>query len=212
MTDPPSALQRELEEGERAVNAPSQDLPAALRAVLRDGEEMVWHGAARPGRVFRLHLFGAGFGLILGGVPLWAAFLHDGPILLGGGMAPVHDRMGKILAALPFVAVGLAFFVTPWILRSRARRTIWALTTSRVLAVTEGHRGPTPRAAFWHEIERVDLLPRPDGSGDLFFHHRTERGETDAPWEAFLGVPQVSQVRAELLRRIPSPPRMEPAA
>ncbi len=187
-----------------------QDPPAALRAVLREGEEVVWHGAAQPGRVFRHALFGAGFGLVLVSVPLGVALLHDGPILLND--QPIHGTTAKTLASLPFVAVGLVFLVAPWIVRARARRTTWALTTSRVLAVREGRGGKQPRAAFWYEIESVVLRPRHDGSGDLFFYHRTERGETDSYWEAFLGVPQARQVQADLLRRIPSPPRMEPAA
>lgn len=190
----------------------AEGVPAALRAVLRDGEEIVWHGPADPRRVFRFQLVGAAFGMLIGGIPLWAAFLHDGPVLLGDRMTPVHGMTEKAVAALPFLAIGAVFVATPWILRARARRTNWALTTRRVLAVREGRGGPKLRAAEWGEIERVDLRLRPDDSGDLFFHHRTERGETDGCWEAFLGIPDVRQVRADLLRRIASPPPMEPAA
>ena len=158
------------------------------RLPLAEGETLVWQGAPDPRRSFAAYLVHAAVGLIFAGVGI------DGV---------VRATMPAALA-VAFAAGGLLFLLLPWIMRSLAARTTFAITTTRLIVMRVARDGPRLRWARYEDIAEVACHARPDGSGDLLIRHR-DPAENDIEtglWESLVGLPEIGHVDAAIRRRL----------
>jgi hypothetical protein len=131
-----------------------------LESELLQGERILWEG--RP--VAKRRFSGNDAATLAFGL-FWLTFT------IGGAFASIVNREW---AALAFMAlfVGVGFLMVPghWIWRSwKRRRTYYALTDRRVLAVLQGRRRRETRAAFLDGIPAIATDLRSDGSGTVTF-------------------------------------------
>lgn len=108
------------------------------------------------------------------------------------------------LWGVPFVVIGLRMLTSPlWAVRD-ARRTVYVITNRRALIVrTTGIlRSELVVRSFAPEVLRsVERREALDGSGDLVFEKRQERGSkgrTHTVETGFLAVPAVAEVAARI--------------
>ncbi|MBY0312356.1 MAG: hypothetical protein K2W85_09825 [Phycisphaerales bacterium] len=161
----------------------------ALRRELDPGEDVRWCGQPDPRIIFRRQIPGV---LLLSGLLLSisAIFAVVGCSMLQElrGLEPLLDRSqqrptyGSVYTAFGFAAFIalwiLPLTMVPWIMQSVARRTIFAVTRTRVLKVVLSRRGvPTVSAVEpghpLHlrrkglEMDKGDihLYPQPSGKG-----------------------------------------------
>jgi len=158
------------------------------RVPLAEGEELVWQGAPDPRRSFAAHLVHAVFGLIFAGVGIDGVLRATMPAAL----------------AIFFAAGGLLFLMLPWLMRSLARRTTFAITTTRLIVMRSARDGPRLRWIGYAAVADVTCHARPDGGGDLLIRHR-DPAENDIEtglWESLFGLPEIGRVEAEIRRRL----------
>lgn len=182
-----------------------REIRARLAAEIRNGEQVVWSGQPRARR--RL----AGFGIWLFAVP-WTAFALFwetaalSPWFRGGGSGAMEKGFSIVfpLFGVPFVVIGLGMMAAPFYQIARARRTLLALTSQRLLRITWG-RSCTVRSVLLHQVGPVTRVQRRDGSGDLKVetHSRVDH-EGDRITDTFTmeGVPDVAWLERELLTRV----------
>jgi hypothetical protein len=143
-----------------------RELLETIAPALLDGEQVVWAARPDPHRIFRA------VDSFL--IPIW---------LLWTGFAIVVVSVAISNGASPFVAVWVTALVSVgWYVRFRRlaekwwnrKRTVYVLTDSRVLILTQHRTGLLTYAP------RLDLLPsltcvrRGGGAGDILFGERKE--------------------------------------
>jgi hypothetical protein len=169
------------------------------RAILQEeasaeGEHLLWWGRPSAGRLALQALPASIFGIPF---TAFAVFWMWGA---AGGLSGERGASGPGLLfplfGLPFVAVGLGLLLSPLLALWTARRTLYAVTSGRVLVVRVGRSRKVDR----HPLPDERLLSRtqrPDGSGDLVVAKSevaTNRGRTALRTVTFVGIPEVARV------------------
>ncbi len=152
-----------------------RDLPRddveAIKVETR-GEIVRWAGKPDAGRAFR-----RAFAIYAMAIPWCAITFTVFGVLLAAVLSgkPVtravspweYAMMGAfVLFSSAFVAAGLAMLATPFWVRSKARRTIFAITDKRILTVVTG-RSQTVTTVVPDHIVKIEREEKRDGSGTL---------------------------------------------
>jgi hypothetical protein len=126
-------------------------------------ERVVWRGRPDPSKRFtRGDVFFIPFSVF------WASFT-----IFWEALAIASGDVFFIVWGIPFVLMGVffvigRFFYKAWI----KRRTWYALTDRRVLAIVDGLRGRNVSAAFVDRIPTVNATIGRDGTGTIVFGNR----------------------------------------
>jgi len=164
---------------------------------LEQDEQLVWTGQPRTDLATRPAYFLVPFGIFFAGFALvWIVIAF---FLTAGLMAP---------CGLPFIAIGIWLVCSPIWLRSRARRTIYALTDRRAIVWEPGWFGnSTVRSYSGAGLGHIARIERRDGAGDLVLEEfttygRDSQGHTTSQTtrRGFLAIDDVRGVE-ELVRR-----------
>lgn len=180
------------------------------REVGRD-EEVRWMGQPRPWR----YAVGS-VPIFLFGIP-WTAFAVFWIYGAAGFKVPEfkHGFDFFPLFGVPFVLVGLGMLSSPlWQMR-RARRTLYMVTSRRVL-IFSGGRTMAVRSIVPEQLSEIQRRERGDGSGDIFFGPSSplhvaasvHPGMAEQFAVAFLGIEDVQRVE-QLLRELAATARQE---
>jgi hypothetical protein len=176
------------------------DLDARVRAELRDGEQLLWVGQPRPGRLAR-----QGLPVVIFGIP-WTAFAifwtaGAGGFLFGGG----NVCFG--LFGVPFILVGLGMLTSPYWLARSARRTCYALTDRRaIIWEARGWGGVEVISYGPDELTKLRRVEYPDGVGSLIFEEfinvgpGNNRRAANVRTRGFIAIDHVRAIE-ELLRK-----------
>jgi hypothetical protein len=171
----------------------SPELADQIAAELGQDEQLIWAGQPRLDLATRAKYFLVPFGVIFAGFAL--VWMIVAGFITFGLMAP---------CGLPFLAAGIALIASPAWLRSRARKTVYALTNQRAIIWEPGWFGSrTVRNYTSAGLGRISRTERPDGSGDLVFeeintyHHNTDgHGTWHTTQRGFLSIDAVREVEA----------------
>ncbi len=149
-------------------------LPPAFSAFVRAefrGEEVIWHGAPRAGRMFRrsalLWLFAlpwTAFAMTWEGIAIAVAFTGDESGVPDG--VPRALVYVFVLFGIPFVLVGLGMMAAPFWAARKAARTLQIVTDRRFALVTQG-KAMTVESWPLAAVVGTKRKARRDGSGDL---------------------------------------------
>jgi hypothetical protein len=174
-------------------------LPDSLRALvqaeLQSAESVTWLEQPIPGRAAR-----ATWPVVLFSVP-WTAFAVFWMVGAAWGTSRAHET-GPFrvfpLFGLPFVAIGLGLFTSPFWARRSARRTVYLLTDRRAIVLCGGW-GDTVNVRSFEPAALTDLRrsQHADGSGDLVFTQDVQlgrRGDTRSTNVGFLAISDVKSV------------------
>ncbi|MEM7682272.1 MAG: hypothetical protein AAF288_09990 [Planctomycetota bacterium] len=189
------------------------DLQAAIESELGPNETLLWAGQPSPKRVAKRDL-----PLVLFAVP-WTGFAVFWTLGAAGllGQAGAGGSLGFAAFGLPFIAIGLGMFATPWWSYRVAKRTAYVITEERAIILRIGRRSDLQ--AF--PADRLTVLKRrtqPDGSGDLILERESSTdsdGHRDTKEIGFFGIPEVKEV-GRLVRdvaaahQIPGRPSLTP--
>lgn len=194
------------------------DLDARVRSELASGEQLLWVGQPRPGRMAR-----SSIPIVLFGIP-WTAFAVFWTVMASGiwfaaGPAQVNNAAGPgvffsavfacfPLFGLPFVLVGLGMLSSPYWLYRQAKRTFYALTDQRAIIWEAGWWNSLEVRSYGPvELTRITRKEYADGSGDLVFEETIHFGRntdghrtTSTTRHGFIGIENVRKVE-ELLRK-----------
>lgn len=180
-----------------------QDLVKKLNAELGPGERLLY--AAQPDwrAQWVQHLitfvFGLGWSSIC--VPIAAACWME---VLGLMPAGSKASMGFGLALffslflIPFVVIGLACLVSPWMAARSAKRTVHAVSSQRLLNMV----GNSPSSAESINLQSVNFIKRRDGRdgyGSLSIGYGVENDSDGAPrpiTTEWPGVPEAKRAEA----------------
>jgi len=136
---------------------------------LRSDERLLWSGRPRPWYLMR-----AALPLALFAIP-WIAFSLFWMAGAAGFRVP-DLRAGRFalfpLFGLPFLIIGVLMLVSPLWARSQAKRTIYAVTSQRLLILVYG-RSTSVRSFDPTVLGPIQRSDRPDGTGDLLFPDQT---------------------------------------
>lgn len=154
-----------------------------LRSELNSGEKLLWTGQPLANR--------AGQGslpLVLFGIP-WTAFSVFWVVMAFGitRHAPSHPEPFPInlfplffpLFGLPFVLIGVGMLSSPYWMRRRAQKIVYAITDKRALILSPTWRnGISVRSIPPEHLTDRTRAQNPDGSGSLVFTHLTTTRST----------------------------------
>ncbi|MBB5687538.1 hypothetical protein [Sphingobium boeckii] len=176
----------------------SPALRQALDREMAAGERILWSAQPRANRLW------GGFGIWLFAVP-WTIFalVWESMALLpwmASSKTPdaVTWTFGIImpLFGLPFIAVGIGMMLTPVRAMRRARNTVYALTSKRLMRLVEGRKASVS-SVFTDRIGPIDRSENADGWGDLRIQtHSHVDSEGSRTTERFdmLGIPDVARL------------------
>jgi uncharacterized membrane protein YgcG len=141
-----------------SINASSGDL-AIVESHLAADELVEWVGKPDPTRHFTTaDVYLIPFSLVFFAV---AVFWVIGATTAGGVFG---------LFGVPFLAIGLYNLFGRFIYKAnRKRRTIYAVTTRRVLEIIRSRRGETVRATYLRSIPNISTSAATDGHGSVEF-------------------------------------------
>ncbi|MGD0198771.1 MAG: DUF1707 domain-containing protein [Solirubrobacteraceae bacterium] len=154
--------------------APAGDLPAfadrerlmrRLAPQLLAGEEVLWIGRPDP----RRHL-SAGDGLLVPFSVFWTAFALLWTVAAGSSAGNV---VAPVLWGSAFVLVGLYFVAGRFVYKTRRkRRTLYAVTNWRVIALLHRRRGDSIDTAFIDALPAISKTLGRGGAGSIVFGER----------------------------------------
>ena len=172
-----------------------------LEMELRSGERMIWSAQPIPKSFQR-----GSWGLVLFGIPwtafsiFWVGAASFGTWKVGNGWFSLFPLFG-----LPFVLIGIGMLTSPYWMRKKATRTLYAITDQRAIVLSQGFRGRMTIQSFAPtELQSTSREENNDGSGDIIFTTRTWRdsdGDRRTQRTGFTGVPDVKRVE-ELIREL----------
>ncbi|HZU99136.1 MAG TPA: hypothetical protein VFF73_20685 [Planctomycetota bacterium] len=158
-----------------------------IECELDRGESVLWAGEPRPWSRAR-----SAFAIWLFAVP-WTAFA----VFWMGGAALSGAPLPFVLFGTPFVLVGIGLLSLPfWAMRA-ARRTCYALTDRRVIALEGGLGSIVTRSYLPDQLGRMTRTERSDGSGDLVIEAREWRdsdGDRRTIKNGLMGIDRVREV------------------
>ncbi len=207
------------------LSSPTLPMDAQRRidGELSPGETLLWAGQPSPGRMARQGIVPMLFGIPFTAFALFWTAMAGGFAFLFNGVARSAGGSGAFAApfllfplfGLIFVAVGLGLLLSPLWLSLGAKRTLYAVTSQRVIVWTGGVFGSvTVRSLSPVQLGDRARTEAGDGSGDLIFPRAAtlstyqdtdstngfSRTRTRVTQFGFYGVPQVKQVD-DLLRQ-----------
>jgi hypothetical protein len=176
-------------------------LREALRDALDDGEPLRWLG--NPSATM----------ILSGSWPVWlfcafligfSAFWMWGASGVGRGGTNVFSLFLALLG-LPFLLLGIALSIVPFLAAASAKRAAYAVTDRRALIVRKRF-GTYETAAFAaEELRGMRVTARADGSGDIVFAGTARpAGRMKPRRTGFLGMRNVAEAEAAL-RRLKAP-------
>ena len=185
------------------------NLPGGLRAALTDelqhGERILYAGqpdwCAEWGKLLALFLFGvfwSSISFIFFGISA-GSLLGLVPMTSNGQPAGLGMQIFIFVFSLPFVAIGLAFLAAPFLGIAKSRRTVHAVTDTRVLNVYAASHG----GAESYNIRTINFVKRRDrrdGFGSLSIGYGVEKDSDGDPRPLALdwsGIPEAK--RAETM-------------
>jgi hypothetical protein len=147
--------------------------PSAIQEQLLRGERVAWEGQPDPSKHFSpADRFLIPFSL------LWAGFMVFW-IAAALGAGSEEEPSGFALFGVPFLLLGLYFVAGRFVYKAwRKRRTFYAVTDRRVLAVFRRRSQSLVEAAYIDTIPTINLQVRADGSGTILFGN-------PAPWQTW---------------------------
>ena len=174
----------------------------AIQGELGPDESLLWSGRPDPVRSSR-----GAYGCWIFAIP-WTGFtvfwmLGAAGLLFPG---PKHGSVVFALFGMPFLLVGLAMLSAPyWAFRS-AKKTIYAVTSKRLIIMSEGPFRSV-KSFYNEDIGSLERRERPDGTGDLVFARNTWRdsdGDRRSSETAFTGIRDVRAVEQLVYRTFKS--------
>lgn len=136
----------------------------ALSGQLSRGEHVVWIGKPDP----RRH-FSPADKFLLPFTILWLAFAMLG-IVGSVSSANTHNAGGAIFPAIWFGVIAVYLGLVRFIVKARRkRRTLYAITDRRVLALVRRRRGDHLNTGYLNALPGVNERLRRDGSGSVIF-------------------------------------------
>jgi len=136
---------------------------------LEPDERLLWSGRPRPWHLVRAALPIAAFAIPWITFSLfWMVGAVDSraPAVRAGGLA-VFPVLG-----IPLVLLGMLMLFSPLWALSQARRTLYAVTSRRLLILVSG-RSPSLRSFDPRTLAPLQRFDRTDGTGDLLFPDQT---------------------------------------
>ncbi|MCP5396189.1 MAG: hypothetical protein H6918_05560 [Sphingomonadaceae bacterium] len=114
--------------------AGKDQLELALERELESGERVRWKGRGQPQGAM------TGFGMYLFAIP-WTAFALFWTAMAWSATGAMDEQAGFLsyafpLFGLPFIAVGIFMLATPFLAMFKARKTLFAVTSQRLLRIT----------------------------------------------------------------------------
>lgn len=177
-------------------------IPPALRQALdremTAGERILWSAQPRANRLW------GGFGVWLFAVPwtVFALFWEGMALLPWAASSKTPDAITWTfgifmpLFGLPFIAIGIGMMLTPVRAMRRARNTIYALTSKRLVRLIAGRKSSF-HSVFTDRIGPIERREGPDGWGNLRIethsHVDSEGSRTTDRFE-MLGIPDVARL------------------
>lgn len=170
----------------------SDEKSAWLRDELARDEEVLWSGEPTP-RFFTAATLPA----FLFSIP-WTGFAIFWVVMAFAMSGAAAGPVGIVfpLFGLPFVAVGLFMMSAPWWARRRLARAVYAVTDRRALVIDHDFRDTRCVQSYGPaEITTVEKRVRPDGSGDVLFADKTQRGRHGREYSVRVGFVGVREAR-----------------
>jgi hypothetical protein len=152
---------------------------ARLDEVLDDGEQLVWF--AQP----NAHRWGRkGY-----------MFVPMGLAILAFALRALPHRGAAWFWFIEMMLFLFALFlvVSPWVLQARAKSTLYVITGHRALILGSGKRDSL-RAYRLQDLEKWDMRPRSDGSGDLILETEYFEDADGAPQSREHGFEEIAEV------------------
>lgn len=183
-------------------------LEDALKAELREGEEIRWLGMPDPRRARRAAWPVLAFGAMFAGFAVFWMVIA-GAIAWNQAPSPGSAEVQRFLPVfgLPFLLVGAGIMSVPFFAGRRARRTLCAVTDQRALRV-EVRRNVRVDSWSGTDVGEVSKELFADGTGTVHFVRtpvRTRHGAIRLVNEGFVGVPDPRECETALLalKRLP---------
>ena len=142
------------------IVASGSDLDTVERH-LSSGERIEWVGRPDPAKHFtRGDVFLVPFSIMWGGFSIfWEASV------IAGGAGPFFAAWG-----IPFVVIGLYFIFGRFIYKARRkRRTIYAVTSRRVMTIVRGRHDQSVDATYLHSVPNISTSAVSNGRGSVEF-------------------------------------------
>jgi hypothetical protein len=181
------------------VNVTDTALWNQVTPELRSGEKLLWVGKPIPTRAVLANgdLMGSILGVIIIGVVIF---------LLNNFRMPGNLSSFAIFRFLPlfFVIIALLMFARPVYEFIMARRTVYAITSQRVLIIKQTFSGK--KVESYTESSGIERTNATADMGDLVFARSAQtyrsngRTRTRTRKIGFFGVPKVNEVEALMLR------------
>ena len=140
---------------------------AQLQSELQPDEHLQWAGRPNPNRLFTaMDIFLIPFSLLWGGFAVFWEVVALTSVLRVGGDALLFPLFG-----LPFLVLGLYLIFGRFVVKSYTkRRTVYAVTDRRVIAVTTAFRR-TVRSASLKRLPGLEVSTGSGRSGTVTFGH-----------------------------------------
>lgn len=176
-------------------NELDRPLREALHDALADGEPVRWLGGPSAGMILK------------GSWPLWlfcafligfSAFWMWGASGIGRGGATGFTLFLALLG-LPFLILGVALAIVPFLAAASAKDAAYAVTDRRALIVRKRFGAYETSIFALPELQGMRVNARPDGSGDIVFADRPmPAGKMRPRRTGFLGIRNVAEAEAAL--------------
>lgn len=181
------------------------DVQLRAQSELQSGESLYWSGSANPGRSALTALPAAIFGLPFAGFALfWILQASHATNLMSKNSHNSFVSGFSVfpLFGLPFLLIGLAIIFAPLWVYLKAKSTVYAVTSRRILVISGG-KNRDVKSITPADIASVEHIERPDGSGDIvLMTNMLQRRNNNiaVPMKvALCGVPNVKQVAEQVL-------------
>lgn len=181
------------------MNSFTNPMELTLQSELRSGESLVWSGAPDPARLSRkavpLFIFGI----------FWTGFALFWIAGASGMFSHGHSGGFRFFAlfGLPFVLVGCGLLASPFVLRSVALNTVYAVTNQRALIISKiPFKGVQIRSFLPSALGSIEKVLLDNGRGDIIFERMLSVGNTRHPnltVVGFMGIAEVQKVEELLL-------------
>ena len=173
------------------------ELQQKLRDELKAGEQLQWVGQPNPKAVRK-----SAMPLLLFFIP-WTAFALFWTVAATGFQLPDLNRSIFYLLfplfGLPFIGVGIWGLSMPWRMAKQAAHSAYAVTTQRVLMLTNTPKQFKSQSFYVHSLSDVSREQQPDGSGNIYFYNDAAQHNAKRKKQGFYGIPDVQRVEALLL-------------
>lgn len=174
------------------------ELQQKLSLELKAGEQLQWVGQPELRAVRK-----AAMPLLLFFIP-WTAFALFWTIAATGFQLPDLSRSIFYLLfplfGLPFIGVGIWGLSMPWRMAKMAQFTVYAITTQRIIILTNGSKQLKCQSFYSHSLTNVSREQQPDGSGNLYFYNESAQHKNGKhKKQGFYGVADVQRVEALVL-------------